>query len=257
MTTPSSAPHLEARAEVDGRRPRPRQRDLFMTWDQARALIASGMSVGSHTHRHRNLAPVTMNGQRAELAGSKRILEEELNVPISALAYPYGWPAAFDASTCQTAREDRLSPGVLIGRRSEPPGCDRPDGGPPARRRVRRFASVAPGAAGPLWSVGRSLVKNRLKIRPRFVRSEWHWHCQCWGALAGRALASQCHPKLYYQTESDYGPVSLDQRTDLRRESLESDTMMSSQDEFYKSSHVESDDRFLTKTRVILTLEND
>jgi peptidoglycan/xylan/chitin deacetylase (PgdA/CDA1 family) len=101
---PEFRTHLENRAEVrvDDHA---LGRTQFMTWDQARALLSAGMSIGSHTHRHCNLARLSAEGQRAEMAESKQILEAQLKIPISTLAYPYGWSGAFDASTRQAARE--------------------------------------------------------------------------------------------------------------------------------------------------------
>jgi peptidoglycan/xylan/chitin deacetylase (PgdA/CDA1 family) len=80
-------------------------RALFMTWDQAQALVTAGMSVGSHSHAHRDLARLTEDEQRSELGESKRILEHELGCSITALAYPYGWPGTFDETTQRVARE--------------------------------------------------------------------------------------------------------------------------------------------------------
>jgi peptidoglycan/xylan/chitin deacetylase (PgdA/CDA1 family) len=80
-------------------------RSLFLSWDDARALLDAGMSVGSHAHSHRMLARLPELDQRDELARSRAILEERLGRAPAALAYPYGWPGAFDASTERLARE--------------------------------------------------------------------------------------------------------------------------------------------------------
>jgi peptidoglycan/xylan/chitin deacetylase (PgdA/CDA1 family) len=76
-----------------------------MTWDQARALVAAGMSVGSHGVTHRALSRLPEDEQRAELVDSKRLLESEVGREVSALAYPYGWPGAYDATTGRLARD--------------------------------------------------------------------------------------------------------------------------------------------------------
>jgi peptidoglycan/xylan/chitin deacetylase (PgdA/CDA1 family) len=95
---------LEERAGLTVDEPR-LAREIFMTWDQARALVSAGMSVGSHGVTHRALARLTEDEQRAELVGSKRLLESEIGREVSALAYPYGWPGAFDDATGRLARE--------------------------------------------------------------------------------------------------------------------------------------------------------
>ncbi|MFI5454316.1 MAG: polysaccharide deacetylase family protein [Isosphaerales bacterium] len=82
-------------------------RALFMTWDQVRALADSdaGLTIGSHAHGHHKLAGLDDESQRNELAGSKRILEDRLGREIMALAYPYGWPGTYTASTKAFAAE--------------------------------------------------------------------------------------------------------------------------------------------------------
>jgi peptidoglycan/xylan/chitin deacetylase (PgdA/CDA1 family) len=101
---PEFRAHLEERAGV-AVEDAALGRGLFMTWDQARGLVSSGMSVGSHAHSHRNLAGLSNDEQRFELAESKRLLETELKTEVPALAYPYGWPGTFDQTTVALARE--------------------------------------------------------------------------------------------------------------------------------------------------------
>lgn len=62
--------------------------DVLMTWDQVRALRKEGMDVESHTHTHRVLPTLTPEDLRKELQGSKKILEEQLDEPCRAVAYP-------------------------------------------------------------------------------------------------------------------------------------------------------------------------
>ena len=93
---------LEERAGLTVDEPR-LARELFMTWDQARALVSAGMSVGSHGLTHRALARLPENEQRAELVDSKRLLESEVGREVSALAYPYGWPGTYDEVTVRLA----------------------------------------------------------------------------------------------------------------------------------------------------------
>lgn len=82
-------------------------RALFADWDQIRRVIGSdkGLSIGSHGHSHRRLAGLDDEAQRAELTGSRRILEDRLGRRVEALAYPYGWPGAFDDRTRSIAAE--------------------------------------------------------------------------------------------------------------------------------------------------------
>ncbi len=80
-------------------------RALFMTWDQARTLIASGMSIGSHSQTHRPLGRLTEDEQREELVSSRQTLESTLGCEVATLAYPYGWPETYTATTIRLARE--------------------------------------------------------------------------------------------------------------------------------------------------------
>ncbi len=82
-------------------------RALFADWGQVRGLTGpdTGLSVGSHGHSHRRLAALEHDAQRAELIGSRRILEDRLGLRIEALAYPYGWPGSFDERTRSIAAE--------------------------------------------------------------------------------------------------------------------------------------------------------
>lgn len=116
---------LEASAEVMVDEAR-LSRSLFMTWDDARSLVSAGMSIGSHTVSHRALGRLSEVEQRAELAGSKRRLETELGCSVSALAYPYGWPGMFDATTARIAREVGYRSAFLSREGINPPGAADP-----------------------------------------------------------------------------------------------------------------------------------
>lgn len=101
---PLLAEHLEQRAEVDVSAENPGQ-DLFMTWDQVRQLADAGMSIGSHSHSHPNLAKLSEGEQRAELVHSRQTLERELGREVVTLAYPYGVADAVSDLTRRLAGE--------------------------------------------------------------------------------------------------------------------------------------------------------
>jgi peptidoglycan/xylan/chitin deacetylase (PgdA/CDA1 family) len=61
---------------------------LMMDWSQVRALREAGHIIGSHTLTHPNLAHVSLPEARHELEESKRILEEQVAVPIVHFSYP-------------------------------------------------------------------------------------------------------------------------------------------------------------------------
>jgi peptidoglycan/xylan/chitin deacetylase (PgdA/CDA1 family) len=62
--------------------------DILMTWDEVRALKKAGMDVESHSRSHRVFTTLPPDELREELVGSKRVLEEKLDAPVRAIAYP-------------------------------------------------------------------------------------------------------------------------------------------------------------------------
>jgi peptidoglycan/xylan/chitin deacetylase (PgdA/CDA1 family) len=72
---------------------------LFLEWDGARALVAKGMSVGSHSLDHTILANEAPAVQQQNLCHSRRVLEARLDVEIRLLAYPNGDSTDFDGVT--------------------------------------------------------------------------------------------------------------------------------------------------------------
>lgn len=67
----------------------------FLDWNEAAEMIAGGMSIGSHTHRHEVLAKLPLDEQVRELKVSRRMLEEKLSIRGDVLAYPVGGRDAF------------------------------------------------------------------------------------------------------------------------------------------------------------------
>lgn len=77
---------------------------LFLNWDEARAMHAAGMDIGSHTHTHSILSHLNAADQERELRQSRGILEDELDAPIDAVAYPVGRSTCYSAATLACAR---------------------------------------------------------------------------------------------------------------------------------------------------------
>jgi peptidoglycan/xylan/chitin deacetylase (PgdA/CDA1 family) len=66
------------------------EKDLMMTWDQARKLHDTGHLVGSHTMTHPNVAHLSDEEiVRKELLESKRRVEVELDAPVEHFSYPH------------------------------------------------------------------------------------------------------------------------------------------------------------------------
>jgi peptidoglycan/xylan/chitin deacetylase (PgdA/CDA1 family) len=77
--------------------------EMFLSWSQAREMVAGGMTVGAHTHTHPILSNLSPEEQAGELALSKQILERELGAGVDVMAYPVGGPDDFNAATARAA----------------------------------------------------------------------------------------------------------------------------------------------------------
>ena len=62
----------------------------MLSWEDARALLAAGMSVGAHTRTHPVLPEHPAGVQRREIAGAREDLEQQLGHPVGTFAYPFG-----------------------------------------------------------------------------------------------------------------------------------------------------------------------
>jgi peptidoglycan/xylan/chitin deacetylase (PgdA/CDA1 family) len=93
---------LSARAEVTVD-PEHLGRELFMSWEQIEELASAGLTIGSHSHTHHNLARLDEASQCYELTESKRRLERRLRCEVCAVAYPYGWRGTHNERTRSNA----------------------------------------------------------------------------------------------------------------------------------------------------------
>jgi peptidoglycan/xylan/chitin deacetylase (PgdA/CDA1 family) len=86
---------------------------LYMTQDEVVTLARRGM-LGTHTRSHRPLATLSDEDLRAELAGSRTLLEDATDMPIRAVSYPYGGPAAVSQRVARAARDAGLRLGLTM-----------------------------------------------------------------------------------------------------------------------------------------------
>jgi peptidoglycan/xylan/chitin deacetylase (PgdA/CDA1 family) len=68
------------------------QQRLMLTRDQVLQLHRSGMHVGAHTVNHPILANISDERALAEIAGSKKTVEDIIDEPVALFAYPNGRP---------------------------------------------------------------------------------------------------------------------------------------------------------------------
>lgn len=64
----------------------------FMTWDDCRALIDAGMTVGSHSAHHLHLSALDDDTARDELKTSKTMIEDALGTQCDHFCCPFGVP---------------------------------------------------------------------------------------------------------------------------------------------------------------------
>jgi peptidoglycan/xylan/chitin deacetylase (PgdA/CDA1 family) len=83
----------------------PRSSRRFLNWDEAREMIAAGMTIGSHTHSHAVLSQLEPEQQRHDLSQSRLLLKQRLGVEADVLAYPVGAQSSISCQTEQSARD--------------------------------------------------------------------------------------------------------------------------------------------------------
>jgi peptidoglycan/xylan/chitin deacetylase (PgdA/CDA1 family) len=77
----------------------------MLNWDEVREMRRGGISFGSHTVTHPVLSRLPHDELMRELAESRQQLQEELDVPIQAFAYPNGRAADYNEEVKNVLRE--------------------------------------------------------------------------------------------------------------------------------------------------------
>jgi peptidoglycan/xylan/chitin deacetylase (PgdA/CDA1 family) len=99
--------------------------DLFMNWSEAHDMARAGISIGSHTMRHVILAREAEPSQLEDLHESRCRLQDELDVPVTTLAYPNGQLGDYDTTTTTAAEAAGYSHAVtawgLVNHRATAP----------------------------------------------------------------------------------------------------------------------------------------
>lgn len=71
----------------------------MLTWDMVLEMELGGISFGAHSLTHPVFSQIGADEQSAELAGSKRIIEQRLGHAVTSFAYPYGKEGYFTDET--------------------------------------------------------------------------------------------------------------------------------------------------------------
>ena len=80
-------------------------RELYISWEEARAMQAEGMVIGGHSHSHAPLIRLSEARQQQELKMSADVLRDRLNSQICwPFSYPYGKFDTFNEAAVATLR---------------------------------------------------------------------------------------------------------------------------------------------------------
>lgn len=74
----------------------------LLSWDEIKEMSDYGIDFESHTCSHPYLSRLTREEMRKELLGSKKVIETQLNKPVTFFCHPYG---DFSRETQEVARE--------------------------------------------------------------------------------------------------------------------------------------------------------
>jgi peptidoglycan/xylan/chitin deacetylase (PgdA/CDA1 family) len=77
----------------------PKDPEPYMTWDELGRLAEAGITIGSHSWRHRSLGLITPSEAEEEAERSRYDLERHLGRQVTTFAYPFGTRADFSATT--------------------------------------------------------------------------------------------------------------------------------------------------------------
>jgi peptidoglycan/xylan/chitin deacetylase (PgdA/CDA1 family) len=62
----------------------------YMNWDQVKEISKNNIEIGAHTVDHNELNKQSVEEQHREIFESKRILEEQIGMPVNSFCYPVG-----------------------------------------------------------------------------------------------------------------------------------------------------------------------
>jgi peptidoglycan/xylan/chitin deacetylase (PgdA/CDA1 family) len=114
-----------------GRHAAGRPLDRMLTWSQVKEVGAHGIELAGHSHSHPQLDQIDDAALREELSCNKKLLENETDMPVTTMAYPYGYStarvrraaaaagyeAACAVNNALVARHDRFAmPRLTVGR---------------------------------------------------------------------------------------------------------------------------------------------
>lgn len=84
-------------------------KNAMLSWDDVHALRGLGFRIGAHTVTHPILSRVTAERARAEVLGSREMIQGACGAPPRAFAYPNGQPADYTSEVIDVVREAGFS----------------------------------------------------------------------------------------------------------------------------------------------------
>ena len=142
-----------------------------LSWDEIRYLAGVGCEIGSHTRTHPHLPSLHDDAAVVdEIAGSKRIIEQELGRPVRVFAYPYGSVESRAVATVRAAFRSAVTTNLgVAGASSDAYLLERVDAYYLSPEHVARLDT----AAGRLWlRTRRTLRSIRRHVRPDHIRQD-------------------------------------------------------------------------------------
>ena len=113
---------LGDRAVCEHFRSRARYETNFMSPRQVAELHRAGFEIGAHTHTHPNMATLSVERTREEVARSKTALEDAIGAPVHTFAYPFGKRSIhYTPMTVRAVREAGFSAAAAVAFRAVPP----------------------------------------------------------------------------------------------------------------------------------------
>jgi len=90
---------------------------LYLSVDELRQLKNEGVGIGSHTHTHSILSRLDAQQQRYELITAANFFRDQLDLPLTHVAYPYGRVGTWNNDTKRLMQELGYQGGLTMARR--------------------------------------------------------------------------------------------------------------------------------------------
>jgi peptidoglycan/xylan/chitin deacetylase (PgdA/CDA1 family) len=134
----------------------------MLRWRQVKEMQAHGIEFGAHTVDHPILTAVPPAEQWQQIIGSKRVIEERLQVPVTHFAYPNGKAADFDETTKALVKKAGFSAAVSMIF-----GTNTPETDPYELRRGGAWEEAIALFAAKLWWHRRGRITARGTSNPQ------------------------------------------------------------------------------------------